>query len=300
MRAGLPAGATFGVTGARVSIHRRTSSAGTNSASGQLCSIPGLRPCSATPPSRSGLRSEPRASASGFPLAPNSAVKVPVRISSMKRISRPREAAYPISCGTSSLQVDRWRTAFSFTGARPADSAASMPASVSPTRAPRVRLEKRPASSESSETFTRASPASFSAPASRPNSEPLVVSETSRIPGVAARRSTSCSMPARTSGSPPVSFTRSIPSVAASHTANSARSWAGSNVAPPASPSPFAGMQYRQRKLHRSVSESRSRRGQGRGAAAPAPRGTAPQRTTSHGRTSGAAINQPSVPVRAR
>ena len=86
-----------------------------------------------------------------------------------------------------------------------------------------------------------------------------MVIATSRTPGAATMRPISAGRPGRTSGSPPVTRISLTPSpanrftsrISSSSVSSSSR---GSHFIP------SAGMQYRQRRLQRSVTESRSER----------------------------------------
>ena len=69
----------------------------------------------------------------------------------------------------------------------------------------------------SSEMLTRARPAFASSAAVPASLVPFVVMETSVTPGIPAIFATNSGMPPRTSGSPPVTLTRSTPYLATSH-----------------------------------------------------------------------------------
>ena len=104
--------------------------------------------------------------------------------------------------------------------------------------------------------FTRRIPASRSACAIAGSRVALVVRSVSAMPSTAATRRQMERMLGFTSGSPPVIRTFVIPSPAAARTAVtisssvSSRSWASLQT-------PSSGMQYRHRRLQRSVTDSR-------------------------------------------
>ena len=105
-------------------------------------------------------------------------------------------------------------------------------------------------------TFTRRTPAARRGLASWGSRMPLVVRHSSRTPGAAATFSAMERMFFFTKGSPPVSRTFSMPRLAAAFTAStvsssvSMSSWRRFST-------PSAGMQYRQRRLHSSVTDNR-------------------------------------------
>src|SRR3954467_12780644 len=121
----------------------------------------------------------------------------------------------------------------------------------------RVISKKRSRCSESSETLKRLTPAATRSAASRSSRKPLVVIERSSTWGrsIAARRGKS----RRTSGSPPVSRRSRTPIRASSAPSRSSSPNRGT-PARRSHGSPSAGMQYWQRKLHRSVTETRTSR----------------------------------------
>ncbi|MNC47907.1 hypothetical protein D3C75_969940 [compost metagenome] len=96
-------------------------------------------------------------------------------------------------------------TTLSLIGERPAASAASIPFSTLATSPPRVIMAKRSWRRESRLMFTRDKPACLSRAALAGSIRPLVVSDISSMPGIAAIMATSFSKSLRTRGSPPVS-----------------------------------------------------------------------------------------------
>ena len=185
---------------------------------------------------------------------------------SMSRSTCPPARANSTRSSNPSSLTPRRRTVLSLIGPSPASYAAAMPERtrcsgtlVSPSSA------KTAGSSESSDTVTRLSPASARPAARSVSSEPLVVSAMSSMPGVWATWRTSTSRSRRSSGSPPVRRTLVTPSSAKtrisrpsssklSSSERGRKAWSGPNSS--------RGMQYGQRKLQRSVTETRrSRRG---------------------------------------
>jgi hypothetical protein len=116
--------------------------------------------------------------------------------------------------------------------------------------------KKRSRCKESIDTFTLSMPAFTSAAASRSSRYPFVVKERSSTPSTSASIDTSRGNSRRTSGSPPVSRTSVTPIDENSATSRSI----SSNVRISERSShgrPSAGMQYWQRKLQRSVTDTR-------------------------------------------
>ena len=103
----------------------------------------------------------------------------------------------------------------------------------------------------------RRSPAATSGSAYRSSRTPFVVSDRSRTPGTAASIPTSTGTSRRTSGSPPVSRTSSTP-IAARIPTSRVISSKESTWSRPSHSRPSAGMQYVQRKLHLSVTDTRT------------------------------------------
>ncbi len=153
--------------------------------------------------------------------------------------------------------MPRISTALTLTGRRPAAAAAARPASTSSSRSRRDRLRKVSGFSVSSETLIRSSPAARSGPASRASPIPFVVIEISGRGRSSAVRATMPGRPRRSSGSPPVNRISVMPRcctpIRASRTTSSSVSSAGLG----SHSRPSGGMQYEQRRLHRSVSDIR-------------------------------------------
>ena len=132
----------------------------------------------------------------------------------------------------------RLTTAFTFTGPRPASTAASMPSSTLATgKSTSFMALNIASSSESSDTVTRVSPASASDWARWRSSEPLVVIVRSSMPSIAASVAISWSALRRSSGSPPVSRIFVTPSPAntrasRSISSNDSTSWRFRNWKP--------------------------------------------------------------------
>ena len=106
-------------------------------------------------------------------------------------------------------------------------------------------------------SFIRDADASASAWAWPGSSVPLVVSVTSSMPGTAYSIRASCGRSRRQSGSPPVSLTWRTPSLASAATAaviSSKRRMRACGT----KGTPAAGMQYWQRRLQRSVTDTRT------------------------------------------
>jgi hypothetical protein len=130
-------------------------------------------------------------------------------------------------------------------------------------RVARVISKKRSCCSESMETLKRLMPASTSAAASRSSRKPFVVTARSSSSGTAARAAARRGNSRRTSGSPPVRRTERMPICASRRTTRSISS-NDRTAARSSHGSPSAGMQYWQRKLQRSVTDTAGRRSCGR------------------------------------
>ena len=156
--------------------------------------------------------------------------------------------------GISSSLTPPSSTQLSLSEEKPAASAASTPRRVSESAPPRVSAEKRSGLSVSRLIFSRSTPAARSGAARDGSSAPFVVRHSSSIPGIARSIRQKSTIPRRTRGSPPVTRSFRTPSSAAqaaiSRSSSSVQSSACGRLQTPRS-----GMQYTQRKLHRSVTE---------------------------------------------
>ena len=146
-------------------------------------------------------------------------------------------------------------TQLSFIGERPASRAASIPASASESLPPPVMDAYFSGSRLSMLMFTRFTPAAFRSWAYRPSRTPFVVRSTSSTPGTAATIRHSSTQPLRTSGSPPVMRTFFTPSFAAASTISVISS--KDRISSCRFRQTPSGIQYRHRRLHRSVTETR-------------------------------------------
>ena len=180
----------------------------------------------------------------------------PIGMSSMKRTSYFPSCASCASAGISSAFTPPSSTALSFVPRKPAFHAASRPASVSASEPPRVSDANLSSFKVSRLIFSRSTPACFSSAAYCGRSAPLVVMVSSRTPLMARRLRHKSTMPRRTSGSPPVSRTLLTPSETAVRTISVSSSNDSISLCSRLH-TPSAGIQYRHRKLHRSVTDSR-------------------------------------------
>ncbi len=103
----------------------------------------------------------------------------------------------------------------------------------------------------------RSSPAAFSPAARRSRPIPLVVSEMSGRGSSAAVAAMMSARSGRSSGSPPVNLTSRMPSVSTPIVINRMISSPVSTSGVGSQSRPSGGMQYAQRRLQRSVSETR-------------------------------------------
>src|SRR5450756_1527470 len=178
-------------------------------------------------------------------------------ICSMNRASYPRSRQYASSAGASSSLRSRISTELTLTGTSPAAAAASSPESTSARRSLWVSFLNTSGRSVSSETLIRSRPACFSSTARLSSPIPLVVSEISGRGPSAAVLVMMSARSRRSSGSPPVNLTSLMPSVStpilSSRTISSPVSTSGAG----SQSRPSGGMQYAQRRLQRSVSETR-------------------------------------------
>ena len=153
---------------------------------------------------------------------------------SMNRGTAPRDHAYSHSATSSPSLTPRSATALSLTR-MPAVTAASTPASTR-ARSPRpVSAWNLPASSVSIEMLIADTPAAASGAASSPRRWPFDVITTCSIPGSAAIRCASSTMPLRTVGSPPVNRILRTPSrantaISRSSSSNDSTADRGSNT----------------------------------------------------------------------
>ena len=176
-------------------------------------------------------------------------------MTSMKRNCQGRSIVRAARSTTSSSLKPRITTALSLIGVRPASSDAAMPASTSRTSPQRVMRLNLAGSSESMLMFTRSRPAALSGRASLPSFSPLVVIAISRVFGSERISATMSIRLGRTVGSPPVRRNLSKPSIDAARravliSASVSNSAVGRKTI-------CSGMQYTQRRLHLSVSETR-------------------------------------------
>ncbi len=187
-------------------------------------------------------------------------VAPPTSMYSMKRSSASKRAAKS-SNGTSSPSLTPLMTTVSILRPRanPTRWASARPVSTAPWLLRRVSCANFVGESVSRLTVRRCRPASLSACACSARSTPFVVSATSRNAGFAANWRTSSGSSRRTSGSPPVRRTRSTPTAANRSTntlssSNERMSWLLSQTYS------SSGMQYAQRRLQRSVTDTRKLR----------------------------------------
>ena len=179
-------------------------------------------------------------------------------MNSMNRTSKPLSRPNRAKSTISSSLMPRIITALTFTGFSPAARAASIPSSTRSRSFRRVSSSNRSGRRESREMLIRRSPAAASLSARRPKVAPLVVRARSTFK--AASFSTSTGKLARTVGSPPVRRMLSIPRRSTINLAMRSISSKVSRSSRGSQSSPSAGMQYVQRKLHRSVTEMRKSR----------------------------------------
>ena len=184
---------------------------------------------------------------------PNSPLST-MGISSIKRRSTGYCFVNSASAGISSSLKPPISTAFSLIFSKPASSAASRPFQAISSEPQREIAAYFLLSSVSRLMFTRRTPASFKGRASSGRSVPLVVMQSSWIPSRAAASAQSSTMSRRTRGSPPVIRSLRMPSPAAASIARSSSSRLSSSGQ---FATPSAGMQYRQRRLQRSVTDTR-------------------------------------------
>ena len=175
---------------------------------------------------------------------------------SMKRTSAGARRPNSIRSASSSSLTPRMTTVSIFVPVKPARATEAMPSSTWACVFRRVSAAKRSGRSVSRLTVTRWRPASFSAAACSASSTPLVVMARSRSPGLAASSRISRATSRRSSGSPPVSRTLSTPSSMKTSISRliSSKCRISSRGSQTYSSS---GMQYAQRRLHRSVTEIR-------------------------------------------
>ena len=174
----------------------------------------------------------------------------------MKRTNTDRSCVRAANSASSSSLVPRMMTQLILTGASPRAMAASMPRRTASTPGRRAIASNRSGRSVSSDTFTRARPASRSLGSWSSRSSPLVERATSSMPGMPAMAATRRCRSRRTSGSPPVSRIERTPAVAAAATIAAISSY--ERISSRCSQgSPVSGMQYTQRRLHLSVTETR-------------------------------------------
>ena len=174
----------------------------------------------------------------------------------MNRTSAPLSLAKSIMSVSSSSLYPRMTTVLILRGFSPLSTAASIPSSTSGRRSRRVSCLNRSRRSVSRLTVTRSSPALRSDSACFASNTPLVVMLRSRTSGFAASRSTTSVTSRRRSGSPPVSRTLSTPSSLKTSTrspiCSTVRMSSRGNQTYSSS-----GIQYWQRRLHLSISETR-------------------------------------------
>ena len=138
---------------------------------------------------------------------------------------------------------------------KPARASDAMPSSTRACVVRRVSATKRAGSSVSRLTVTRCRPAAFNDAACSASRTPLVVIARSRRPGLAASGWISAGRSRRSNGSPPVSRTLSTPS--AMNTSTSRLISSNCNISSRGSQTySSSGMQYAQRRLQRSVTET--------------------------------------------
>ncbi len=196
---------------------------------------------------------------------------------SMNRTSAFTAPAYSTRSTSSSSFTPRMTTVSSLRPGQPSRATVSMPSSTRAWLLRRVRNRKRSGRNVSRLTVTRWRPAARRLAACSPSSTPLVVTARSRRRGLSARSRTSWSRSRRRSGSPPVRRTLWTPRSAKTSTSCAI----SSNVSTSSRGSQTyssSGMQYWQRRLQRSVTDSRRLRS-GRSSAS---RITAAPRTRRH------------------
>ena len=177
----------------------------------------------------------------------------------MNRSFSPSSSAHFSKPTASSSLTPGINTVLILIGVKSASRALLMPFRTSSKRSLNVIALKRSALKVSSEIFTRSKPASFSGCAKAAKRIPLVVSESFGGFGKLLMRATMSTMSGRSSGSPPVNRTSSIPaSIPTSRIVISSSVESKSSVGIHAAKS--CGMQYVQRKLQRSVNETRMSR----------------------------------------
>src|SRR6058998_3794661 len=175
---------------------------------------------------------------------------------SMNRTSASWARANSIRSVSSSSLNPRITTALSLSLAKPACRAAARPPSTSACRALLANASMRSGRNVSRLTVTRCRPAVRNSAACFPSSKPLVVMARSRIRGLRAIIATSVERSWRSSGSPPVSRTLCTPRLANTPVSRSISSKVRIEVRGSHAYS-SSGMQYRQRRLQRSVTDSR-------------------------------------------
>ena len=180
-------------------------------------------------------------------------------ICSMKRRFQPLAIACRSNGIASSSLTPRISTALTFTGSSSAAFAASIPAMTSSKRSRKVNFLNRSRSRVSRLMFTRLSPAALRPGAISARRMPFVVKEIAGLSGSALMRLTISTMSGRSSGSPPVRRMPVMPfSVATSTTSMSSST--ESKCSPGNQSAKSLGMQYVQRRLQRSVTETRKSR----------------------------------------
>ena len=177
----------------------------------------------------------------------------PTGISSMNRTSTGISLASPASCSGASSFMPRCTTQLILTGSLPAARRIEASTRSSSSRPVIFRYCSR--SRVSRLMFTASIPARSRSSSCSASSTPLVVSATCRTPGIPFSMAASAAQFFRTRGSPPVILNRSIPSAAAwAHTKAISSYRRSSSMG---SRRISSGMQYLQRRLHRSVTEIR-------------------------------------------
>ena len=177
-------------------------------------------------------------------------------ISSINRTSTGHCSVSSASSRISSSLNPPIRTVLILIFSNPACSAASIPFNASCSFPPLVIDVYFFGFSVSRLMLSRFTPASRKSDANAGSSMPFVVRHTSPIPCTAAMRRQMERMFFLTSGSPPVTRTFRIPSEAAASTARIISSSVSISSCRSLQ-TPSAGIQYRQRRLHRSVTDRR-------------------------------------------
>ena len=180
-------------------------------------------------------------------------------ICSMNLNLNPSSSAHLSSATASPSFTPGINTVLILIGVKSASRAAFSPLRTSSNRSRNVIALNRSALKVSSETFTRSKPASLSGWASAAKRMPFVVNESFGGFGRLLILATISTMSGRSSGSPPVNRTSSIPaSIPTSRMVINSSVESKSSVGIQAAKS--CGMQYVQRRLQRSVNETRMSR----------------------------------------